>query len=225
MNTVVRQACFGLVRTVFGMAALLFLPAWSLRYVQGWIFLGVLASFSLIVIVYFARHDQGLLQRRMKNGPSDETRSSQRLIQTVTAVFGLLLIVLPGFDWRWHWSNVPVAVNAVGFAGVIAGFAIVFAVFRENSFASGIVEVTANQKVISSGLYAWVRHPMYVGACLLFLSIPLALGSYWAMIPAVVECTMIIVRLLDEERFLRDALPGYDAYCGKVRFRLMPGLW
>jgi len=225
MSSVVRKAYLGLVRTVAGVAALLFLPAWSLRYVQGWIFLGVLTSFSLVIILYFGRNDEGLLERRMKNGPADEQRRPQKLIQTASAAFGLALLIVPGLDWRWHWSEVPAAVNAIGFAGVILGFAIVFWVFRENSFASGIVAVSENQKVISSGPYGHVRHPMYVGACLLFLSTPLALGSYWALIPASVECAMIIVRLLDEERFLRDALPGYVAYCDRVRDRLVPGVW
>ncbi|MBY0381778.1 MAG: isoprenylcysteine carboxylmethyltransferase family protein [Xanthobacteraceae bacterium] len=225
MSPVVRQAYLGLARTIAGMAALLFLPAWSLLYVQGWIFLAVLALFSLIIIHYFSGHDESLLKRRMKNGPADETRPSQKFIQTVTAVFGLALVVIPGLDWRRHWSDVPLALNALGFGGIVLGFAIVFLVFRENSFASGVVEVAVDQKVISSGPYSHVRYPMYVGACLLFLSTPLALGSYWAMIPAVVECAMIIVRLLDEERFLHEALPGYTAYCKKVRDRLLPGLW
>jgi len=225
MSPVVHQAYIGLIRTVTIMAALLFVPAGSLRYVRGWIFLAVVALFSLAVILYFDSRDEGLLQRRMKNGPIDETRMSQKVIQSVTAIFGLALLVLPGLDWRWQWSQVPAAVSGLGFAGIVCGFAIVFLVFRENSFASGIVEVTSDQKVISSGPYHYVRHPMYVGGCLLFLSVPLALGSWWALMPAVVECAMIVVRLLDEERFLRDKLPGYSAYCETVRYRLIPGLW
>lgn len=225
MTPVVRQAFAGLARSLIIAALLLFVPAWSLHYVQGWIFLIILFVFSLVIILYFAKHDQGLLTRRMRNGPVDEKRPSQKIIQTVTAVFGLALMVLPGFDHRWQWSNVPEILNVIGFLGIVLGFAIVFFVFRENSFASGIVEVATDQRVISSGLYAHARHPMYAGATLLFLSTPLALGSYWALIPAFAECAMIVVRLLDEEKFLTVNLPGYAAYCERVRYRLLPGIW
>jgi protein-S-isoprenylcysteine O-methyltransferase Ste14 len=155
----------------------------------------------------------------------DEKRPSQKIIQTIMAVFGLALLILPGLDHRWHWSDVPAALNALGFAGIVLGFSIVFFVFRENTFASGIVEVAKDQHVISSGPYAVVRHPMYVGAVILFLATPLALGSYWALIPAAVECVIIVIRLLDEETFLKTDLPGYAAYCGEVRYRLIPGVW
>jgi protein-S-isoprenylcysteine O-methyltransferase Ste14 len=225
MAPVVRQAFAGLARSLAIAALLLFVPAWSLRYVQGWIFLVVLFVFSLVIILYFAKHDQALLTRRMRNGPVDEKRLSQKIIQTVTSIFGLALMVLPGFDYRWHWSDVPEILNVIGFLGIVLGFAIVFFVFRENSFASGIVEVATDQRVISSGLYAHMRHPMCAGATILFLSTPLALGSYWALIPAFVECTMIVIRLLDEEKFLTVKLPGYAAYYGRVRYRLLPGIW
>jgi protein-S-isoprenylcysteine O-methyltransferase Ste14 len=170
MAPVVRQAFAGLARSLAIAALLLFVPAWSLRYVQGWIFLVVLFVFSLVIILYFAKHDQALLTRRMRNGPVDEKRLSQKIIQTATSIFGLALMVLPGFDYRWHWSDVPEILNVIGFLGIVLGFAIVFFVFRENSFASGIVEVATDQRVISSGLYAHVRHPMYTGATILFLS-------------------------------------------------------
>jgi protein-S-isoprenylcysteine O-methyltransferase Ste14 len=225
MTPVVRQALAGLARTLAIAALLLFVPAWTLRYTQGWIFLFILGVFSLVIIVYFAKHDETLLMRRMKNGPVDEKRPSQKIIQTVMAVFCLALLILPGLDHRWHWSDVPAALNALGFAGIVLAFSIVFFVFRENSFASGIIEVAKDQHVISSGPYAVVRHPMYVGAVILFLATPLALGSYWALIPAAVECVIIVIRLLDEETFLKTDLPGYAAYCGEVRYRLIPGVW
>ena len=115
--------------------------------------------------------------------------------------------------------------RGLGDVGIVTGYVVIFLVFRENTYASSIVEVAENQKVISTGPYALVRHPMYVGAILIFFATPLALGSWWAFIPAIIVSTMIAVRLIDEERFLAANLPGYDDYRRQVHYRLIPGLW
>lgn len=220
-----RQALTGLIKSLVLMAAMLFLLAWSVRYVEGWIFLALLGTLSAAMILYLERHDPALLERRLKAGPVDEKEPSQKRIQLITSIVGILIVAVPGLDHRWHWSNVPTSVIVLGFVGFAIGYLIVFLVFRENTYTSGIIEIAEGQKVISSGPYALVRHPMYSGANLCFLSMPLALGSWWALIPAILECVLVGVRAVDEEKFLKANLPGYREYCEKVRYRLIPGVW
>ena len=220
-----RQALTGLIKSLVLMAAMLFLLAWSVRYVEGWIFLALLGTLSAAMILYLERHDPALLERRLKAGPVDEKEPSQKRIQLITSIVGILIVAVPGLDHRWRWSNVPTSVIVLGFVGFALGYLIVFLVFRENTYTSGIIEIAEGQKVISSGPYALVRHPMYSGANLCFLSMPLALGSWWALIPAMLECVLVGVRAVDEEKFLKANLPGYREYCEKVRYRLIPGVW
>jgi protein-S-isoprenylcysteine O-methyltransferase Ste14 len=225
MTTNAKKALAGLCRSLVVIAALFFVPAWSLHFWQAWIYLAIMAVSSAAIILYLARHDNALIGRRLKAGPIAEKEKSQKIIQTITSVFGVILYLVPGFDNRWQWSHVPTLLVILGDIGVVLGFYIMFLVFRENTYSSSIVEVAKDQQVVSTGPYATVRHPMYVGAILLFLATPLALGSYWAFIPAIILSVMIAVRLADEEKFLAANLPGYDTYRLRVRYRLMPGLW
>lgn len=220
-----KKALAGLCRSLVVIAVLFFVPAWSLHFWQAWIYLAIMAVSSAAIILYLAKHDDALIGRRLKAGPIAEKEKSQKIIQAVTSVFGVILYLVPGFDDRWHWSHVPTLLVILGEIGVALGFYIMYLVFRENTYSSSIVEVAKDQKVVSTGPYAVVRHPMYVGAILLFLATPLALGSYWAFIPAIILSVMIAVRLVDEEKFLAANLPGYDAYRQLVRYRLVPGLW
>jgi protein-S-isoprenylcysteine O-methyltransferase Ste14 len=132
---------------------------------------------------------------------------------------------VPALDHRFSWSRVPLAVVVAGDVLVGVGFLIVFLVFRENSFASAVVEVSAAQKVIDTGPYARVRHPMYAGALVLLAGIPLALGSLFGLLVLVPFAAILVARLLDEERFLVRELPGYAAYRQKTRYRLIPYVW
>jgi protein-S-isoprenylcysteine O-methyltransferase Ste14 len=225
MTTNARKALASLLKSLLIMGAMLFLLAWSVHYVEGWVFLIVLGTLSAAIILYLEKHDPALLERRMKAGPADEKEPSQKRIQLATSIIGILIVALPGLDHRFHWSDTPASVVVLGFAGFALGYLIVFLVFRENTYTSGIIEIADNQQVISTGPYAIVRHPMYTGANLCFLSMPLALGSWWALIPAVIECILVGVRAVDEEKFLRANLRGYPEYCEKVRYRLIPGVW
>src|SRR5262249_37450741 len=157
-------------------AIVIFLPAWSLAYWQGWLVLASVAVSVAAITAYFLKNDPELLARRMQGGPGAEKEKRQRTIQTLSSVSLLALLVVPGLDPHFGWSSVPVPIVIVGDAMLIAGFAAIFVVFKTNSYASGIVEVAADQKVISSGPYAVVRHPMYAAAILLFVGTPLALG-------------------------------------------------
>lgn len=225
MTANAKKALAGMFRSLLVIAAIFFIPAWSLRFWEGWIYLAIMGAASVTIVLYLATYDDALIGRRLKAGPVAEKEKSQKIIQTLTAVIGVILFLVPGFDFRWQWSNVPTALIVLGDVGIVAGYIVIFLVFRENTYASSIVEVAESQKVISTGPYALVRHPMYVGAILIFFATPLALGSWWAFIPAIVLSAMIAVRLIDEERFLVANLPDYDDYRRQVRYRLIPGLW
>lgn len=220
-----QKALAGMLRSLLVIAAIFFIPAWSLRFWEGWVYLAIMGAASGTIVLYLAKYDDALIGRRLKVGPVAEKETSQKIIQTLTAAAGVMLFLVPGFDFRWQWSNVPAALIVLGDVGIVTGYVVIFLVFRENTYASSIVEVAENQKVISTGPYALVRHPMYVGAILIFFATPLALGSWWAFIPAIIVSTMIAVRLIDEERFLAANLPGYDDYRRQVHYRLIPGLW
>jgi protein-S-isoprenylcysteine O-methyltransferase Ste14 len=211
---------FGLV-----LAAMIFAPAWSLTYWQGWALWLLFMASCLAITLYFVRRDPALIARRMQSGPTAEREATQKLIQTINAVLFCAIVILPSLDHRFGWSVVPLSIVVLGDCLVVAGFAIVFLVFRENAFASAIIEVSADQKVISTGLYAFVRHPMYVGAILIFVGMPLALGSWWGLVAAALLSGVMIWRLLDEERYLAVNLPGYQEYRRRVRWRLAPGVW
>lgn len=220
-----RDAVRAVARFLAFLALLLFGPAWTLRFPEAWLYWGILAAFSFWCTAYFVRHDPSLIRRRMHAGPLAEHERSQQIIQTVTAVLGIAVFVLPGFDHRLGWSSLPVAVVVLGDALVAAGLLLVFRVFQENGWAASTIQVEDDQPVIRTGPYAWVRHPMYAGSLLLFLATPLALGSLPALVPAVLLCAAVVVRLLDEERFLVERLPGYADYRREVPYRLVPGVW
>jgi protein-S-isoprenylcysteine O-methyltransferase Ste14 len=219
------KAFGGLLNLLVCVGLLIFLPVWTLRYWQGWAFIGVFFGSALAITLYLMRNDPGLLERRVKAGAAAEKRTSQKIIQAFAAVAFIGTIALPAFDHRFGWSFVPPYAVLVGDALVMLGFLIVFRVFKENSFTSGTIEVAAEQKVISTGPYAVVRHPMYAGALILLCGVPIALGSWWGLLILIPMTVVLIWRLVDEERFLADNLVGYSEYRNRVRYRLAPLIW
>ena len=216
-----RSSLFGTVI----MAALVLLPAGTLDYWQAWVFMAVFVAASGAVTVYLAIHDPGLLDRRMRGGPAAEKERSQKFI-IILAMMGFAgLLVVPAFDRRFGWSRVPAIVCVVGDALIAAGFLLTFFVVKENTYAASTVQVAEGQRVVSTGPYALVRHPMYAGSFPILIGTPLALGSWWGLSGLIVFVPAVIWRLVDEERFLRRNLPGYTEYTGKVRYRLVPYLW
>jgi protein-S-isoprenylcysteine O-methyltransferase Ste14 len=199
-----------------------FLPAGTWNYWQAWVYIGIIFIPMLFVLVYLIRHDPELLERRMR---MRERRSEQRLIIKVSLIFFVLAYLLPGFDIRFGWSNVPLWVCIAADVLVLLGYGIVFRVFQVNSYASRVIEVNSGQKVIDTDIYAIVRHPMYFGAILMYVASPLALGSYWAMIPGAVIAPILVARILDEETALEKDLPGYVEYKQKTKYRLIPFIW
>lgn len=201
---------------------LLFLPAGTWNYWQAWVYLAVLFTPMLFALVYMLKVAPDLLERRMR---AREKESAQQGVIAVSLVYFLVVFMLPGLDQRFGWSHVPAAVVIAADVGILLGYGIVLLVFRENRFASRVVEVEQEQSVISSGPYSVVRHPMYVGMLLLYIFSPLALGSYWAVLPALLMIPILAARIYNEESVLQRSLPGYTAYMQQVKYRLLPGVW
>ncbi len=215
----------GLAILFLVMAFLLFGAAGTLRYWQGWAFLACYFAASIAITFYLVWKDPALLARRMRGGPFAEEEPAQRVIMSLASLGFIALIVLPGLDHRLGWSHVPPAAVVAGNLLVLLGWLGIFVVFRENSFSSARIELAADQRVISTGPYAWVRHPMYAMALLMLLGMPIALGSWWGVLIVVAIVPALVWRLIDEERFLARNLPGYSEYRDRVRYRLLPGIW
>jgi protein-S-isoprenylcysteine O-methyltransferase Ste14 len=207
------------------MAALLFLPAGTLNYRQAWVFLAVFECASGAVTVYLAVHAPKLLDRRMRAGPTAEKERSQKFIIFVVMMGFAGLLVVPAFDHRFGWSRVSTWVCLIGDALVAIGFLLVFFVVKVNTYAASTIQVAEDQEVISTGPYAFVRHPMYAGSFPILIGTPLALGSWWGLSALIVFVPALIWRLVDEESFLRKNLVGYTEYIDKVRYRLVPYVW
>jgi protein-S-isoprenylcysteine O-methyltransferase Ste14 len=219
------RATRGLVLLPILLGLLLFLPAGTLDYWQGWLFTAVFFLCSLFITVYLARYDPALLARRMRGGPWAEKETAQKIIVAVAMISFFATIALGGFDRRYGWSQMPVSLVLLGNLLLVLSYVGFWLIFRENSFVAATVEVMADQKVISTGPYALVRHPMYAVALIMIPGMALALGSWWALLAFPLAVVGIVWRLLDEEKLLARELAGYDAYRSKVRYRLIPFVW
>jgi protein-S-isoprenylcysteine O-methyltransferase Ste14 len=220
-----RRAWVRSALSVLALAAILFVPAGSLRFWQGWLYGLVFVAATAAISIYFLKHDPKLVERRMHVGPLAEQRPTQKIIMAITLVGFVSLLALPGLDYRWHWSAVPLWLVLAANAGVALSFVVFFIVLKQNSYAASTIRVESGQPVVSTGAYAIVRHPLYSGALLFLLFTPLALGSYWTLLVLIPVIPVLAWRLLDEERFLQQNLPGYAEYCRVTRFRLIPWIW
>jgi protein-S-isoprenylcysteine O-methyltransferase Ste14 len=225
MKELTKKAFTGLIWLQVITAVMLFAPAWTLNFWEAWAYWLLFSVLSTVITFYFLKHDPGLVESRLKAGPSAEHEKSQKIIQTLTAILWCALLIVPGFERHFQSSRIPAALVLLGDALVAVGYYIVFLALRENRWAASIIEVQPGQRVISTGPYGIVRHPMYSGGVLMILATPLALGSLWAFVCAVLLCGIIAARLLDEERFLSRNLPGYEDYYRKVRYRIIPHVW
>ena len=205
--------------------ALIFLPAGTLNYWQGWVFFLTVSLLSVLVTIDTARRDKSLLASRLAMGPRAETRPRQKRLTALAKPLSLLAIVLIVLAHRFHLATVPAAISLAGDALGILGLGLYGWVVRANPHAAAIITVTPNQKLIATGPYAIIRHPMYTGALLVILGMPLALGSYWGLLLVPAFATILALRLLDEEKALRTSLPGYTAYTHTTPYRLVPRIW
>jgi protein-S-isoprenylcysteine O-methyltransferase Ste14 len=225
MRNLYIRAAARFLQLAFFLAALIFLPAWTLDYWEGWLFSTVFLACSLMITLYLAAKDPGLLERRVKAGPRAEKEATQKIIVIGGLLSFAAMPVLSAIDHRLGWSSMPTSVVILGDVLIVLAYLGFYLVFRENTYSAATIQVSEGQKVVSTGPYAVVRHPMYSWALLMMLGIPLALGSWWGLLIVVPGVAGIVARLLDEEQFLVRKLAGYSDYMRKVRYRLVPLIW
>lgn len=202
--------------------ALLFLPAWTLNYPGAWLFIALLFIPMLIMGVVMVFKSPALLEKRLGN---KEKEKAQKGVVGLSGLMFLGGFIVSALDFRFSWSSVPTWLVVVASVLFLFGYAMYAEVMRENAYLSRTVEVQENQKVISTGLYGIVRHPMYLATLLMFLPLPLILGSFWGLIPFALYPPIIVIRILNEEKLLTAELCGYEEYKAKVRYRLIPFIW
>lgn len=216
------MVCARFIPGVIVLGAMFLIPAGTFGYWEAWTYIAVLFIPMFFVFIYLIKNEPELLARRMK---MKEKETEQKLIIKLSYIPFLIAFLLPGFDRRFGWSDVPAVVVIISDILVLISYGIFFLVLKENPYASRIVEVEPEQTVITSGPYAKVRHPMYSVVLTMYLFSPLALGSYWAIIPMIFIIPLIVARILNEEEVLVRDLDGYEEYIQKTRYRLIPGVW
>lgn len=218
----------GVLSAVLGLAAfglMLFVPAGTFRYWQAWVFLAVFAISTWIPSIYLVRKNPAALERRMRVGPSSETRVVQKVVICVVFVAFAAMFVVSALDHRFRWSSLPSLVCLVGDVMVALGLGVAMLVIAQNSYAAANVRVEAEQTLVCTGLYGVVRHPMYTGNLILMAGIPLALDSLWGLLFLIPGLIVLTIRIHDEEQLLKQELAGYREYTQQVRYRLAPYLW
>jgi protein-S-isoprenylcysteine O-methyltransferase Ste14 len=220
-----RKALISVAVLLAVMAVGLFAIAGTFDWWQAWLFLAVYGMASVFAVAFLAKRDPALLARRMKGGPLAETQGSQRWIMALMTPLWFALLVIPALDRRYGWSDVPTLLVIVGDLLVLAGYAGIGRVFAENTYTAATVRVETGQTVVDTGPYALVRHPMYAAALPMMAAMPLALGSWWGLVPVVLMVPILAWRMNDEERVLTAELPGYSDYRRRVRWRMLPGIY
>jgi protein-S-isoprenylcysteine O-methyltransferase Ste14 len=217
-----------LAYTVFSIlffGLMLFWPAGTFDYWQAWVFIAVFVVATMVPTIYLAVKYPDALRRRTRSGPFAETRVVQKLINIGIILAVVAAGVVGGLDHRFGWSAVPIAFVVLGNALVVIGLSTAELVVIQNNYAAATITVEKDQPVVSTGLYGLVRHPMYVGALIMMVGMPLALASYWALLTIIPGVLVFAARITDEEKALRQDLDGYEEYTGKVHYRLVPGVW
>jgi protein-S-isoprenylcysteine O-methyltransferase Ste14 len=210
---------------VFGfgiLGLLIFLTAGDIQYFNAWLFLGTLSVCIFVFGVYLYIKDKELLEKRLR---SKEKQSEQSFYSVISGVSLLLIFVISGLDYRFKWSNIPTAIVIAALVIMIFGFMLFVITLIQNRFASRTIEIQNSQKVIDTGLYSEVRHPMYTSAITMNIAIPIALGTYFGLIPAALFIIGIVSRIKNEEAFLCKELEGYSEYMERVKYRIVPFVW
>ncbi|MDB5637175.1 MAG: Protein-S-isoprenylcysteine O-methyltransferase Ste14 [Bradyrhizobium sp.] len=212
---------------IVGMGVLLFVAAGTLHWPAAWVFLGTLAILGVAGGLWLAKTDPALLAERMRPMMQNDQPAADKKFMLVFGFAALIWLLAIGFDVREHGVRVPTALQALGWAMLVFASGFIMWVMRENSFAAPVVKLQTERghRVVSSGPYAWVRHPMYSGTMLFFVGAPLLLGSWWGVAMSPLFILLFAIRTRIEERALIAGLPGYADYAARVRYRLVPGLW
>src|SRR6516225_6343609 len=225
MNTLSQRAAARTAGFLLLLGGLTFVSAGTIHFWQGWLFWLSFSTSVTAITAYLLKHDPALVERRMRAGPRAESRPSQKIIQAINLVMFVGIVIVPGLDHRFGWSQVPAVLVVVANLLMLAALGFILFVVRENTFAASTITVERGQRVICTGPYAHVRHPMCAGALPLIFAIPIALGSWWGLLVAAISLPLIIARILDEERALAAELAGYDDYRRTVPYRLIPLVW
>jgi protein-S-isoprenylcysteine O-methyltransferase Ste14 len=211
---------FSLVPVVIGLLVLI--PSGTINYWQVYLYFAILLVPMIFVLLYFLKNDPMFLERRTR---AKEKEKEQIIIQIVFSFIFLSGFVIPGLDKRFGWSHIPILIVIVADIVILFGYLIIFLVFKQNSYASRVVEVEKDQKIITTGLYGIVRHPMYIGVIIMYVPTPIALGSYWGLLPMATIPLALVFRIINEEKVLCKNLPDYKSYCRKTKYRLIPYIW
>jgi protein-S-isoprenylcysteine O-methyltransferase Ste14 len=208
---------------VFGL--LLFLPAGTFNYWQAWVFIAVFTLSTSVATGYLMLKNPAALQRRMRGGPAGETRTVQRILVSVLLLLLPAVMIFSALDHRFGWSSVPMLISVGGDVLVVTGLSLAMLVVVQNSYAAANVTVEAGQQLTITGLYGFVRHPMYIGTLIMMIGLPLALDSWWGLVVVLPGLSVLVLRIFDEERMLEEELDGYREYKQKVHYRLIPHVW
>jgi protein-S-isoprenylcysteine O-methyltransferase Ste14 len=205
---------------IFG--SVIFLPAGTLSYWNGWPYLAVLGTLMTGALAYLCLKDPSLLKERLN---IEEKEKEQKVYQVVSLLWSVITFVIPGLDYRFGWSHVPLWLVIVAVIIMIVGYLMFFAVMVQNRYASRVIKIQDGQKLIDTGLYSVVRHPMYLGSAIMFTASPLVLGSYYPLLSVPFLPLLLAYRIKNEEKVLRAGLAGYEEYTKRVQYRLIPFVW
>ncbi len=224
MRAAIRSAASNVIG-VIALGAVLFLPAGTVNYWQAWALVATFMLATIVPTIYIARTNPAALRRRMRSGPRAEARTLQKfvIIAWMSSVFAMM--AFSAYDHRVGWSHVPVWACVLGDVLVAVGLGLTMLVVIQNGYAAATVTVETGQPVVSTGVYRFVRHPMYVGGAIIMVGFPLSLGSYWGLFFVLPGVLVLVVRILDEEAMLTQELTGYPEYVQRVRYRLVPHVW
>ena len=221
-SKLIKQVIIKVIFSLLFICLLLFVPAGTLNYWNGWLFIGALFIPMFFVMLYLLHHDPDLLRKRMN---TKEKEKAQKVYLFFSLIICILTFAIPGLDYRYQWSEVPVWLVILATGIMIGGYFMFFIVMKQNSYASRVIEIQEGQKLIDTGLYGVVRHPMYLAATVMYGVMPLVLGSYWSLIPVTLLPLLLAIRILNEEKVLKNNLPGYGEYMKKVKYRMIPFIW
>lgn len=221
VSKIVTKTVLQIILEVF-LSIILFLAAGTLKFWNAWLFLGSYYIPILLILTYFAIKDRALFEKRMEINEEDNPQKIFKIFLTITTI---IIRSIAGFDYRYHWSTIPILFIIVFTLGMLCGIIMLFIVMKQNSYLSAVIEVQEEQKVIDYGLYSIIRHPMYLAYLIIFCFTPLVLGSFYALIPILFIPLLMVIRIINEEKVLQKGLKGYDLYIQKVKYRLIPYLW
>ncbi len=216
------KVTFRLILTLLILSSLIFIPAGSISFCNGWIYIGIIISAMISIASFLITKNPELMDKRLK---SREKEEKQKFIRRIGILPFVISFIISGVDYRYGWSDVPEVVVIAAVLFVVSGYVMFFFVLLENSYASRIVEVQENQKVIDTGLYSMIRHPMYTASIIIFIFSPVVLGSYYGVVPMLLYPCILIVRIFNEEEVLKRDLKGYDDYMKRIKYRLIPYIW